>query len=430
MGYFRNTEYTITGKNHPVSLKTDSLGNFCYEIETSYPIWFSPTILDKHCRRVLLVPSEELVMDIDLPTLASASGHWFYLDSAQLEGIRFQGKYAALNKAFWRRSIPSISNAWRTTPFSRHTEWLWESYQNEIQKIQADQTSDEVHKKYMHLFAQRRYIERRISYLDEVYRFMEWNPKEGDSLLLKTREQEFTFEDPHAHELFFFESLNSALIVADTSMIAYMEANRLTGSPYYKWAVELKQAQNLVTRINAMQPVTEEGIWERIAPQYVQVLKQLNDTVLKSIEAIKQGSLPGRVYETPSVEPEQLLSAITARFKGKVVLIDCWATWCGPCLRGIEDMKPMKKELAGQDVAFVYLTNESSTAAEWTEKLKEIDGEHYRIPDAIWNKLPDVEAIPQYFIFDRNGNRILEETGWSDKLLDKFKNTIVEALGK
>ena len=40
-------------------------------------------------------------------------------------------------------------------------------------------------------------------------------------------------------------------------------------------------------------------------------------------------------------------------FKGKVVLIDVWATWCGPCKQEIPHLKKLEEEMEGTDVVFL-----------------------------------------------------------------------------
>lgn len=38
-----------------------------------------------------------------------------------------------------------------------------------------------------------------------------------------------------------------------------------------------------------------------------------------------------------------------------MILVDFWATWCGPCKMAMKQMKPMKKDLEGKDIVYVLL---------------------------------------------------------------------------
>lgn len=93
-------------------------------------------------------------------------------------------------------------------------------------------------------------------------------------------------------------------------------------------------------------------------------------------------------------------------------------------------MEPVKEELEGKDVVFVYLTNETSDVETWTKEVEKLKGEHYRISASKWNQLPDISAIPHYIIYDRQGNKIMEQVGWKNSLVDEFKETILKALDK
>lgn len=52
-----------------------------------------------------------------------------------------------------------------------------------------------------------------------------------------------------------------------------------------------------------------------------------------------------------------------ADFNGKVIVINVWATWCGPCRREVPDYEKVRKEFAGKQVEFIALTTEDPIAA-------------------------------------------------------------------
>lgn len=52
-----------------------------------------------------------------------------------------------------------------------------------------------------------------------------------------------------------------------------------------------------------------------------------------------------------------------ADFNGKVIVINVWATWCGPCRREVPDYEKVRKEYSGRGVEFIALTTEDPRAA-------------------------------------------------------------------
>ncbi len=127
------------------------------------------------------------------------------------------------------------------------------------------------------------------------------------------------------------------------------------------------------------------------------------------------------------VAPENILQTILDKYKGKTVVIDIWATWCGPCRAGHQAMKPMKEEMKGKNIQFVYITSPTSPLNTWQEMIKEIDGDHYYLTKEqysyILNKY-ESEGIPTYAIYDAKGEQTFKTIGFSG--VEVFK----EELGK
>ena len=129
------------------------------------------------------------------------------------------------------------------------------------------------------------------------------------------------------------------------------------------------------------------------------------------------------------VAPENILQTILDRYKGKVVLIDIWATWCGPCKAGHQVMAPWKKELKGKNIQFVYITSPTSPLNTWQQMIKDIDGDHYYLTKEQYSYILDKyesTGIPTYAIYDAQGQQTFKEIGFSG--LDPFKEAVEKVL--
>lgn len=130
----------------------------------------------------------------------------------------------------------------------------------------------------------------------------------------------------------------------------------------------------------------------------------------------RQLAAQGNVFyqQLDSVPPVDILQTILDRYKGKPVLIDIWATWCGPCRAGHRQMAPLKEEMQKRGVQFIYITSPSSPVKTWQTMIQDIPGDHYyltREQESHLLKLYASDGIPTYAIYDRDGNRTWSHIG-------------------
>lgn len=94
-------------------------------------------------------------------------------------------------------------------------------------------------------------------------------------------------------------------------------------------------------------------------------------------------------------------------FRGKVVYIDFWASWCNPCLQQMKYLKEIKQDLKGQDVVFLYVSIDTDEKA-WKNMIekRQIDGIHVRTngPKSEMAQEYNVQGVPVYFMVDKEGN--------------------------
>ena len=122
-----------------------------------------------------------------------------------------------------------------------------------------------------------------------------------------------------------------------------------------------------------------------------------------------------------------------ADFHGKVMVINLWASWCGPCRREVPEYEVIRKDFLGRDVEFIGLTTEEPGEA--TEKVNRFvrqTGYGFLLGwadrELARTLMNGRRAIPQTLLIDTNGNIIYHWVGYSPGQGRELKHAIENAL--
>ena len=131
---------------------------------------------------------------------------------------------------------------------------------------------------------------------------------------------------------------------------------------------------------------------------------------LQRRDITKTESLKSNDNVAEMTEGEQILRKITEPYRGRLVLLDIWGTWCVPCVEALSQSKEEYERLKDYDLVYLYLANRSSDQS-WKNVIKEYDlvGDnivHYNLPDSQQSAIEHflkVNAFPTYRLIDRDG---------------------------
>ncbi len=96
--------------------------------------------------------------------------------------------------------------------------------------------------------------------------------------------------------------------------------------------------------------------------------------------------------------------------RGKVVIVDCWASWCAPCLALLPELKRIheKWHKDGLEIVGINLDQDVSVVRAICEK-KKTDWPQVMAPTderarTIWHEASGISTLPRVFLIDREGN--------------------------
>lgn len=136
-----------------------------------------------------------------------------------------------------------------------------------------------------------------------------------------------------------------------------------------------------------------------LLPNLESRIKVKSDPVTKA--AASETSEPAPQVELSSLEGQRLK---LSDFHGRVVLLNFWATWCGPCRAEIPELNKLQHDFEASDLAVVGVSWDDSTA-EVREFQKEIRQDYTVLlgGEDIQHKFEAIRSLPTTYVIDREG---------------------------
>ena len=120
-----------------------------------------------------------------------------------------------------------------------------------------------------------------------------------------------------------------------------------------------------------------------------------------------------------------------ADYRGKIVFVDFWASWCSPCRESLPLYDKLAADFGGDDF-IVIAVNLDETAADAKKFMAEHPVKYTVVqdPDGDIPKVFGVSGMPSSYLIDRDGTIRQRHVGFSKKDVDMLRAEVTKLLGK
>lgn len=399
----RWTNDDITEQSFSLTVQPDETGFFSFKTAIHKPV--IAEIRYKHDRWPVYLPNQDAVLNVSI-----AQGKIFYSGSHQTENNLLAAYFSFKESHPKFRLIPEQVQSLTAIRYSEAARQKYEACMHWIDSASADLSADDFvaslknEMLYQYGYEMLVYPEMRAYFNpneetplpDQFYSFLKYIPLHQSSMLMWP-----------SYSRFLEEYLRTMLRLQQPRMFGSkyvnlelfdLAANRLTGQ-----VKDLLMARFLFKSFK----VNEPGL---VNVKYIQFIQDCQTIAYsQTIEQLweRQNSLAFGQQAPDFVLQDSKGKTVSLKdFRGQVVYIDFWASWCLPCLKEMENSRMLQYEYKDKEVVFLYISidKQEDTWQRTLGKMK-MGGVHLR-SSGIQSGAAlayQIEELPAYFLIDKNG---------------------------
>lgn len=247
--------------------------------------------------------------------------------------------------------------------------------------------------------------------------------------------------DTHGYILLKLNKAEGALLSLEESVLLFQKKNPEINERYIEALIKNNSSEKAIAEIE--QFIKDGSSTSKMKDFYKQAFLEQDRTEAEAVEKLEKlaeaqreksrARLRKEMIDLPapafSLEDLEGHTVSLADLKGKVVILDFWATWCGPCLNSFPGMKIEVEKYKDDETVQFFFINSWERVKDWKKNASDFIAKtnypFHVLLDTENNAIEayQVDGIPTKFIIDKNGKIRFKSVGFlgsTDKMVEEL----------